>query len=68
METPLRIKVIECPEQHGWFSNIATHSKHDVVPPPEELESKYPNSKTSVWVMGKGRPVRLLPGEFEIVC
>lgn len=53
------------------FSNVTemqiltVGSEHKIVDPPKEYKKKYPNSETSVWVMGVTEKVRVLQGEFK---
>lgn len=44
--------------------NLTRGSEHEIVSPAPEYAHKYTNSESTVWVMGRTEPVRLLQGEF----
>ena len=58
------IKVTECGAVGKQFSNIIPGSVHMVIDPP----APYINDDRGIWVMGDGEPVKLLTGEFKIIC
>lgn len=47
------------------FNNILVGSHHRIIEPPKDEIPR--NGLIGVWVMGVGEPVRLLPGEFEMI-
>jgi hypothetical protein len=65
---PGRIRISDFRGYSNEFKNLTEGSEHMVIPPPEEYKEKYPNNpKVGYWVMGVTEPVRVLPGEFEVI-
>jgi len=62
-ENPVKVRITECAAVGALFANITPGSVHDVVTAPDGE----PDNLLGVWVMGIGRPVKILKGEFEIV-
>ncbi len=60
---PVKIKITECLAMGALFANITPGSIHDVVNAP----AGEPDNLLGVWVMGVGKPVKILSGEFEVL-
>ena len=58
-----KIKVIKCDAVGDEFSTAITNSIHQTLKTP----SKYSHLKAGVWIMGLTEPIRLIPGEYEII-
>lgn len=57
------IKIVKI--SNNAANNLTTDSIHKIVKPPSEYLTKYPNSESSVWVMGIDEEIRILSGEFK---
>jgi hypothetical protein len=64
---PQRVKITNFQGYSKNFVHLIEGSEHDVVETPSDYKSKFPNSSQTVWVNGVFEPVRLLPGEFEVI-
>lgn len=66
-KAPRKVRITNFGGHSPNFTNMIGGSVHDVVEPPSDYKSKFPNSQLTVWVNGVFEPMRLLAGEFEVV-
>ena len=58
----MKIKITKCTAFGDIFKILTPDSIHEVIETPE-----WRKDKTEIWVMGNGKPVRLLKEEFNII-
>jgi len=61
---PEKVRITDFTGSSSQFKNLVRGSIHKVIKCPNSEKAKFEND---IWVMGVSEPVRLLPGEYEVV-
>ena len=58
----MKIIIKHCTAFNEEFADLKIGTIHEIIETPKEY-----SHLNGVWVMGKTEPVRLIPGEYEII-